>query len=297
MTTSMPSTSRPRAATSVATSRPCGLGPEPVEGPLAGALGEPSVEDAGPDAVAGELLGQPVGAVLGAHEHERAADARGDDGGHLHLVELVDLEEAVLHLLDGGLGRVDLVLDRVADPVTDQAGDVVVQRGREEHGLVLARDAAQEPDDLGQEAHVDHAVGLVEHEHLHVLERDVAAADQVDQAAGGGHDHVVAAVGGLDLAVHGRAAVDGGDGAVDGLGQRRQHVADLHGQLARGHEHQGGGPARLGLGRALEEGKAEGEGLARAGLGLAADVAAGEGVADGELLDRERGGDAERVED
>ncbi len=36
------------------------------------------------------------------------------------------------------------------------------------------------------------------------------------------------------------------------------------------------------------DGEAEGEGLARAGLGLAADVAAGEGVGDGERLDRER---------
>ena len=50
--------------------------------------------------------------------------------------------------------------------------------------------------------------------------------------------------------------------------------------------------AGLGLAGPLEEREAEGQGLARAGLGLAADVAAGEGVADGQRLDGERGVDA-----
>ena len=40
-------------------------------------------------------------------------------------------------------------------------------------------DAAQ----VGREAHVDHAVGLVEHEHLDLVEAHALAALQVEQAA------------------------------------------------------------------------------------------------------------------
>ena len=59
-----------------------------------------------------------------------------------------------------------------------------------------------------------------------------------------------------------------------------------------GHEHECPRVAGFGLADPAEQRQPEGEGLARAGLGLAADVAAGEGVGDGELLDREGFGDA-----
>ena len=95
-----------------------------------------------------------------------------------------------------------------------------------------------------------------------------------------------------DLAVHAGAAVDGGHPAVDGLGQRLEHLGDLEGELAGGHEDEAAGPLRLGPADAGEQREAEGERLARAGLGLAAHVAAGEAVGDGEGLDGEGGGDA-----
>ena len=71
------------------------------ERPLAGALAQVAVDGAGLHALALELLDEAVGAALGAHEHHRAVDAAGDRGDDLHLVHLVDEEEAVVHLVDG----------------------------------------------------------------------------------------------------------------------------------------------------------------------------------------------------
>ena len=87
--------------------------------------------------------------------------------------------------------------------------------------------------------------------------------------------------------------------------ERLQHVVDLDGELAGRQEHEAARTCRVAravddravgagelVGQALEHRQAEGERLARPGLRLAADVASGEGVGDGQRLDREGGRDA-----
>jgi hypothetical protein len=213
-------------------------------------------------------------------------------GDDLRLVHLVDGDEPVGHLVDGDRGRDDLVAHRVLLVPGDQGLHRTVEGGGEEEGLVRALDVAQEPLDLGQEAHVGHAVGLVDHDDLDVVEPRLAPLDHVDHAPGGGHHDLGPLGQGLDLAAHVGAAVDGHDPAPDGRPEGDQLLGHLGGQLAGGHQDQGAGAAGLGLGHPLEGGQAEGEGLARTGLGLAAHVAAGQGIADGELLDRKRPVDA-----
>ncbi len=146
------------------------------------------------------------------------------------------------------------------------------------------------------EAHVEHAVGLVEDEHLDAVEAQVALAHQVEQAAGRRHHHVDAAAQRLHLGALADAAEDHRvrDAQVAAVGA--EAVADLRGELARGGQHQAAHRARLallrgGLGgrQALQDGQGEGGGLAGAGLGAAEEVAAGERRRDGLLLDR-RGG-------
>ena len=44
--------------------------------------------------------------------------------------------------------------------------------------------------DIVDEAHVEHAVGFVEHEDLDVVERTRVALHEIEQAAGRGHQHV-----------------------------------------------------------------------------------------------------------
>ena len=166
-------------------------------------------------------------------------------------------------------------------------------------GLV---EAAQHPLDLGHEPHVGHAVGLVEHQRLELVDRDLAPVAEVDETARRGDDHVDALAQLGHLAVDVGAAVDGHGVQAELLGQRRQHVVHLHGQLARGKQDEGeragrpgGGPGTLRLaGRLgpLQQRHTEGEGLARAGLGLAADVAPGQGVGNGQGLNWKSADDA-----
>ena len=123
---------------------------------------------------------------------------------------------------------------------------------------------------------------------------ELAPVAEVDEPARRGDDHVDA------LAQLGHLAVDVGT-AVDGDGPRARAswpagprtsctwtASSRVGSRTRARGGPGGRPrlgpaprARLGP---LQERHAEGEGLARAGLGLAADVAAGQGVGDGQGL-------------
>ena len=47
----------------------------------------------------------------------------------------------------------------------------------------LRRHCGDDPADVMDEAHVEHAVGLVEHEDLHLVEPDVALIHEVEQAS------------------------------------------------------------------------------------------------------------------
>ena len=116
----------------------------------------------------------------------------------------------------------------------------------------LAGHMRDDPVDGRAEAHVEHPVGLVEHERLHLVELEGAALEEVLQAAGRG-DEDVRALCVARLLLEADAAVDGGHGEVAGLGDRAQRVDDLAGQLTRRGEHQrrraagvGGDPSMIG---------------------------------------------------
>ena len=244
-------------------------------------------------ALAAQVGGDPVGAALGADEDEAPVGAADDGGGHVDLVHLVDPEEPVLHQVDRRLVRLDLVVHRVDQVLLHDVVDVAVEGGGEQHRLGMGvAQMAENPGDLGREPHVGHAVGLVEHDQVDLVEIDLLPLEEVDHPAGGGDDDVALAAEGGGLLAGGVAPVDGDDREAPHGRQRRQHAGHLHGELPGGDEDEGPGVAgcrRLGR---LDGGDAEGQGFARAGLGLAADVAPGQCGGKGERLDRERLGDA-----
>ena len=189
------------------------------------------------------------------------------------------------------LVRVLLVSHGVVQVAADDDVDVPVEGGGEEQGLPLGRACVEQPTDLGQEAHVGHAVRLVQHDQLHVVEPHVALGDEVGEAAGARDGDVDAVRERAQLLAEPDAAVEGGDGLV-GIGELAHLVADLRRQLTGGASTRGRGNARAGTPHALHEGDAEGEGLAGAGGRPAAHVAAGERRRDRPGLDGERLGDA-----
>nr|WP_246430398.1 hypothetical protein [Streptomyces rectiverticillatus] len=269
-------------------------GLEVVEDAAAGALGHAAVQGVGTDAGVQQLLGDAVGAQLGADEDDGAALAGGDGGGDRRLVLRLHDQDVVGHGGDGTGGGVDLVRDRVDQVALDEGVDLVLQRGGEQQALAAGRHQVEDLGDLGQEAHVGHLVGLVEDGDLDLVERGGAAVDDVAQTARGGDEDVDAALQGVDLVAHGRTAADDLHLQAEHVAVGLEGVRDLHRELTGRGEDQAAGALLLGVaaGQGGQQRQTEGEGLAGAGAAAAEDVLAGQGVRDGRGLDREGGRDA-----
>ena len=95
---------------------------------------------------------------------------------HGQVVELgalgLDVDEAVLDVALLVLGRLLGVAAGVAGVGGGELAGRALQRGREEEGLAILRGLGDDPADRRFEAHVEHAVGLVEDEDADAVERD-----------------------------------------------------------------------------------------------------------------------------
>ena len=147
-------------------------------------------------------------------------------------------------------------------------------------------------DRLGK-AHVEHPVGLVQHQDLQPRQVEAAALQMVDQPARGGDDQVDRGrqqplLFGIGHAAENRPAADAQVLAVAAHG-----VGDLVGQLPGRGQHQDTRPAAAAGRRGaepLQRRQNEGRGLAGPGLGGGGQIAARQDQGDGPGLDRGRGG-------
>jgi hypothetical protein len=122
--------------------------------------------------------------------------------------------------------------------------------------------------DVGDEAHVEHAVGLVDHQQVAAGEQDLAALEQVHQPARGGDQHVDALVERLDLVAHLHAADQQRHLEVVVGAVLLEVLGHLHRQLARRLEDQRARHARAAAAVAedVDHRQHEARGLAGAGL-------------------------------
>ena len=90
-------------------------------------------------------------------------------------------------------------VDRVPHVGAGQRDDLAAHGGREEHRLAQLGGLGDQPLDVGQEAQVEHLVGLVEDEHLDVRQVERLAGGQVEQPAGRADDDVDAALERVEL--------------------------------------------------------------------------------------------------
>ena len=172
------------------------------------------------------------------------------------------------------------------------APDFGRHRRGEEQRLARKRHQFADALDVGDETHVEHAVGFVDDEEFDAGQKKSAALGVVEQAARGRDQHVDAA-GQLGVLVAERDAAD----------QQRdvellagavfvEMLFDLRGEFARRLENQRARHSRPGaaLFQHREHRQHEGRGLAGAGLGDAENVAARQNVGDGLFLNGGRGG-------
>ncbi len=235
-------------------------------------------------AFAAEVVNEPVSATLGATEAQRLGRACDDGGAHLCLVELVHLQESVLHLLNRDLLRLYVVQDRVPEVSADDLVDCRIQRRGEEQRLAFNGHEPEQPFHLRQEAHVRHAIRLVDDESRDLAESDRFTVRQVDEPARSRDDDVGAFGELAGLAIEVGAAVDREHPPVNCLRENLEHVGDLNRELARRYEDERRRCAGSGARSSHEHGQAECERLARAGLRLAAHVTTRQRVLDRKFL-------------
>ena len=144
------------------------------------------------------------------------------------------------------------------------------------------------------EAHVEHAVGLIEHEDFDAIEMDGALLHEVEQPSGRRHQDVDASREGADLAIERDPADRERDARAQIASVGLEAFDDLGGKFAGRAQHQHAAAARFrppaGLGEMVEDRQREGRGLAGSGLRDADDVARGEHLRNGLGLDRGGGG-------
>ncbi len=218
-----------------------------------------------------KLTSLPAGAVV-RHRNEIMLD---------HAVVVLDLAPRLE-------GR------RIARVRLGKLADLAVERGREEHRLAVGRDPADDPLDLRLEAHVEHAVRLVEDEDLDVVEGDHLPLDEVLKPPGR-RDDDVRALEPLGLRPDWRAAV--GDTDPDALrgSEGLDRVGHLERELPGRHEHESLGGLTV-SGDPLDERDSESDCLARSGRRLCKDVASGERIGQNERLNAKRLDNVERRE-
>ena len=218
---------------------------------LALGLAAVTVNRGGFDALALQTTAAAVGAVLGAHK----------DDGALRALLLEKLGQQVVlgldghreyKLVDGVGGRrggCDLHAGRITHQVGDLAHGLLVEGRREQQRLALGRRLAHDAADGGQKAHVEHAVGLVEHQHLDLVQVAGTLLDQVDQTTRRGDQDIAAVLKrrGLRLVAH--ATHDGHGNMAGDIGDLARDLVDLLRELARGgdDEHHGAATVALGL--------------------------------------------------
>ncbi len=263
----------------------------------AGALALVAVQRHGRHAVLGQVVGHVVGAELGAREDQYLAPVvlLDDVQQHLLLLGAAHRVDDLADALHRGVARRDLDALWVFQQAAGQLADLVAEGGRKQQALLGGGQQRQHLLHIMDEAHIQHAVGLVQHQHLNGGQVQEALLLQVQQAAGSGHQNVHPALQALDLRIHAHAAEDHRGLDVQMLAIGAHGFLDLGGQFACRGEHQGahaaaaeaagGGAAGL---QALQHWQREGGRLAGAGLRAGQQVVACQHGGDGLGLDGSR---------
>ena len=217
------------------------VGTETAHHPIPLGLVHVAMQPVGLIAALLQVHGYLVHAAFGGTEHQSLAEplrvqhaAQG-----IHLLVWTDL---VVHLLDGG-DREHLVGDgqhlRLAQETLAQFADRLGHGGGEQDPLAVRRALFQNKLDILAEAHVQHFVGLVQHDNPRLAQAQRAALQMIDNPARRAHDHLCALGKRPKLPLNGLPAVNRQNrNAPFVYGQFAQFFGYLNGQLAGRAKHQ-----------------------------------------------------------
>lgn len=264
---------------------------EPLQSLFALALGAVGMQDGHGVVRAFQGMRHAVGAVFGAAEDDHRIV--------MHRVEELEEQVGFLHIGHGiddvldGLGRrtarADLDGFGVVHRPFDERLDLRRDGGGKKGGVALARTTFNDLADVGQKAHVQHPVGLVQDEKLHLVQAQGALLEMVQQAAGGGDDDIGAGAQFIRLPAITDSAKNDGDVEIGEARVGAEGGFHLGGQFTgRFQDERAGASARQMFVEFGKDRQGEGRGLAGAGLGAADDVAPRQHERDGAKLDGRR---------
>ncbi|TFB02208.1 hypothetical protein CCMA1212_005838 [Trichoderma ghanense] len=281
---------------------------EVLESALTLTLGPVSVNGGGGEALVDEEVGQRVGHALGLDEDQGQTTGVGveDVEKDRALVNVLDELDLLGNVLRGGTNTADGQEDVVLEEVPGEHLDVAGEGGREHERLsvsdgrhVLTLDDAA---DLGLETHVQHAIGLVEHEILNVAQGDAASLYEIHESAGSGNKKVATALDLAELGANVGTTVDDARADPRSVRELAGLVVDLRNKLSSGGEDQRrgvslaltaklsssvGGDSRRTVDESLrQDGEKETTSLARTSLGTSHQVTTTHDDGDGVFLDR-----------
>src|SRR5437667_1933946 len=293
----MPSTSIPRAATSVATRIWC----RPLRQPASAVsrwlwLRSPWIR----------ATSKPAALTWRATRSAPLRPHEDEDRHHVLPTEKPDQKRGLQVLRD----RVDFVTDRRGRPMgwRDRDADGIahdrsgkgLDLGRhccgKQQSLAVSRKGADDPPNVRKESHVEHAVRLVEDEDLETAEVHVPAGHVVEEPARRRDDDIDARSEGVFLWCHSDAAVNGVSAGPRAFREAAQGDLDLGRELPGRGEDEGARPAGCLFEKPLEDRKEKGGRLARTGLGCPDHVPSGEDWRDRLTLNRRRSLVAEAVD-
>ena len=177
---------------------------------------------------------------------------------------------------------------RIGEEAVGQLLDRRRHGRREQQGLAGRRKLGADFLDVGDEAHVEHPVGLVDDEQSAAGQQYLAAAEQVHQPAGRGDQHVDALFERRHLVAHADSADQQRHAELVIFAVFLEILGDLGGELAGRLEDQGARHPRPApaLGEDVDHRQDEAGGLAGAGLGDSDQVAVHQDRGDRLALDR-----------
>jgi hypothetical protein len=191
----------------------------------------------------------------------------------------------VRHRARGRRAPPDLHDDRLAEVLPRECFDFGRHCRAEQQRLAIARDLVHDTVDLRGEPHIEHAVRLVEHEHLELIEHDVLAFEMIDEATRRCYDHIDSGAQRTLLRFDRYAPEHCDDAEARVLSILSEAVVDLGSQLAGGRENKYAGSLRP-IQHSIDDGQRERCGLASARMGEADHVAPAESQRNGLALDR-----------
>ena len=237
--------------------------------------------------------------MLGAHEAENLGQiARPDEMLEQRALGLRGyLVRELRYGVRRGIALGDFDQLRRVQQLIGELLDFAGERRREQQVLALRCHGQErhDPLDVRDEAHVEHPVGLVQHEDLDLPQVNALLLDVVEQSSWRGDENLDAAAHNRQLLLDVHAAVDDGRAQVRVLAVRAEGFLDLHREFAGWREDQRAHrvPRRRMVRvrhrrQFLQDRQGEAGGLAGAGLGAAHDILAGENDGDRLHLDRRR---------